>query len=121
MLEAQRVIGVVTDGDGQAVGEARLWIAADSTAGGWSGWLRVADLRAALPPGRYTLTTPEGQQAAFAVQGASSRVFETSSALIGEGAPPWATIAESSGSTCSVERPRFVVGGARQHHSNRGR
>lgn len=81
----------VTTPTGRMVGEARLWAASDPRpSGGWSGWLRAADLGGALPPGRYQATTAEGVTFTFEAGRERSRVFETELIQIrGDQSLPW--------------------------------
>lgn len=91
-LESRRFCGTITDTSGNVIGEARLWGAGERGASGsWGGWVYASDLGGRPAPGRYTVTTPEGWQATFAIGGEpSTRVFETELCpFTGIGPVPW--------------------------------
>ncbi len=94
MLDALRFAGEVRDAEGNTLGEARFWGAAERSADGapWRGWLHVTDLGTnELPAGRYLVRTAAGWEAEFepAVTRAT-RVFETDLLPItGLGDAPW--------------------------------
>ena len=91
-LESRRFSGIVADAGGRVIGEARLWGAGVRGPGGsWTGWVRVGDLGGKLPPGRYTVTVPEGWQATFETGHAPpTRAFESELLPVtGVGPVPW--------------------------------
>lgn len=109
-LESCRFAGTVADASGRVLGEARGWGTGErGDPGGWSGWLRAADLAGKIAPGRYTITAFEGWAGEFEVgTDPARRVFETDLLPItGIGGPPWP---ETAGSVVAPARFPPVAG-----------
>ena len=100
-VDALRFEGEVLDAEGNSLGEARFWGAAERSAAGapWRGWLRITDLgRNELPAGQYRVRAFAGWEARFEpLVTRPARVVEIDLLPIaGIGDAPWPDATESA-------------------------